>query len=235
LFVSHRPASAALPEVFVAGGSGYVEKIHFPRDLPLAIEAVLAQRRFITGGAERSTCMHGHFGHAAQFFSDEDGFLKSFAWFIARALKSGNPAIVLATKSHQKDLAQILNAQGLDIDGAIRRRTYTPLDVADTLSAIMTNGEIDCTRFLQRLDELIESVTRVAEARHPRVAIAGELAGLLCAAGNWNAAIQLEKTGADLIGRYDVDILCSHPLPQGRREDHALSAICAEHSAVYSR
>jgi hypothetical protein len=222
-------------EVFGVGASGYVEKIHFPRDLSLAIETVLAERRFVTGGIECSAGMNGHVGHAAQFYSDEDGLLKSFAWFVARALTSGNPAVVVATKSHRDNLAQILKAQGLNIDGAIRQGSYTALDVDDMLSTIMTNGEFDRTRFLEELDGLVESATRTAAARRSRVAIAGEAVGILCATGNWNAAIQLEKAANDSFEKHDVDFLCSFALPPGRREDDAFPAICAEHTAVYSR
>ena len=64
----------------------------------------------------------------------------------------------------------------------------------------------------------------------------GECVDLLCAEGNAEAAIQMEKLGNQLNAN-DVDILCAYSIADTRREmDRKTSLrICAEHSAVHYR
>jgi len=64
----------------------------------------------------------------------------AFTRFIAAALKAGNAAIVLATKSHRESLLQKLKADGVDTDAALQQGTYVPLDAADELSKVMGGG-----------------------------------------------------------------------------------------------
>jgi hypothetical protein len=66
---------------------------------------------------------------------------------------------------------------------------------------------------------------------HPRVALCGERAGRLWAAGRTAEAAQLEHMCSALAD--DVDILCAYPVPY-TEADHALSQVCAEHTAVSS-
>jgi hypothetical protein len=72
--------------------------------------------------------------HEVQFYSDEAVFLDSFSRFISAALDAGDVAVVIATESHRDSLVQKLQANGLDVDAALREGTYIPLDVAKTLS-----------------------------------------------------------------------------------------------------
>jgi hypothetical protein len=177
-----------------------------------------------------------HSNHEVQFYSSDTVLLECFARFIARALKSHNPVIVLATELHREGLIQKLAGAGFDVDDAIKQGIYISLDAAETLSTIMVNGGPDRLRFFDGLSSLIETAAKAAKTEHPRVAICGEGVGLLCVDGNMNAAIQVEEVGNDLAQSYDVDILCAYPLNSFREEDsNAYERVCAEHTAVYSR
>jgi hypothetical protein len=68
----------------------------------------------------------------------------------------------------------------------------------------------------------------------PRVAICGECVDLLCAAGNTNAAILLEKTGQSLKQKFNVHILCAYRSSSfaDPKDKEILARICAEHTAV---
>src|SRR5215472_3330990 len=152
-----------------------------------------------------------HSNHEVQFYSSDSVLVESFARFIASALKCHNPIIVLATQSHREGLVQKLVEDGFDMDDAIKQGIYISLDAAETLSTIMVNGEPDRLRFFEGLCGLIETAVKTAKTEHPRVAICGECVGLLCAEGNMNAAIQLEKSGNELIKRHNnIDILCAY-------------------------
>ena len=45
-------------------------------------------------------------------------------------MKAGNPAIVLATESHQESLLHRLKEEGVDVEAAIQQGTYISLDAA---------------------------------------------------------------------------------------------------------
>jgi hypothetical protein len=123
----------------------------------------------------------------------------------------------------------------VDVDVLIQQGTYVSLDAADTLSTFMVNDWPDADRFFERFKNLIESVSKAAKAKHPRVALFGEGVALLWAEGKKKAAIRLEQLGDDLARSRKVDILCAYPLSLHIKEDkHSFEAICAEHSAVSS-
>ena len=77
-------------------------------------------------------------------------------------------------------------------------------------------------------------VSRTAKTPQQRVTIVGEFVALLCAEGYSDAAIDIERTGNDLLKAHPVDILCVYPLAHFRlaQRDPMFEQICAEHSAV---
>jgi DNA-binding NarL/FixJ family response regulator len=222
------------------GARGYVYKAHARNELLPAVEAVFRGERFVSSGieADRLTDPAGEkppHRHEVQFYSDDEVFLDSFARFVAAALKVGNAAIVVATKSHLDGLLDRLKAKSVDVDGAIQQGTYISLDAAETLSAIMLDGLPDPVRFFDGISGLIGAASKAAMAEHPRVAFCGERVGMLWAEGKTAAAIRLEQLCNDLAKAHDVDILCAYPLSSfhGEEDERVFQGICAEHSAVY--
>ena len=162
--------------------------------------------------------------------------LESVTHFVGAALKFGNAAIVLATKSHRDSLVEELKAQGVDDDLLMQRGAYVSLAAAETLSTFMINDWPDAGRFFAGFKNLIESALKAAKANHPRVVIFGEGVALLWAEGKKKAAIRLEQLGNDLSRTRTIDILCAYPSNLYVKEDkHSFEAICREHSAVHSR
>ncbi len=224
-----------------AGARGYVYKAHARKELLPAVEAVFRGERFVSSGTEGDWLTeppgaNAPCHHEVLFYSDDAVFLESFTRSIAAALKAGNGAIVLATKSHRDSLVQTLKAECVDVDGAIQQGTYISLDAATSLSTIMVNGLPNPLRYFEGVSGLIEATLKAAKAEHPRVALCGERVGLLWAEGNMIAAIRLEQLGNDLAKTQKVDILCAYPLGgiQSREDELVFQCICAEHSAVYS-
>jgi DNA-binding NarL/FixJ family response regulator len=239
LFVSQERSFAVVQHALHSGALGYVHKTRIPTELLPAIESVLAGRQFVSSGLEvreftEPTNAQAANCHEVQFYSEDAVFLASVADFIASALKAGNPAIVMATKSHREGLIRRLTSDGFDIDAAIHQGTYISLDAADMLSRIMVGGQPDGVRFSTGLSNLIQQASEAAKTEHPRIALCGECVGLLCEEGNANAAIQLEKVGNKLIKTHDVDILCAYPLSvfHGDEQRHLFDNVCKEHSAV---
>jgi DNA-binding NarL/FixJ family response regulator len=265
LFVSTYDDLDIVEAALDTGASGYVVKGDAGNELARAVEAVFQGKRFVSSrlkglisdDAEDTDPPDGLGGsgllawssapalprtteitrcHEVQFYSDDVVFRETVTHFIGAALKGGNAAIVFATEPHRESLLQGLKVQGVDVDALIQQGAYVSLDAAEVLSTFMINGWPDAARFFEGFRNLVEAASKVAKARHPRVAICGEGVALLWAEGMTEAAIRLEQLGNDLARTYNVDILCAYPFSLHIQEDElAFGAICAEHSAVYSQ
>jgi DNA-binding NarL/FixJ family response regulator len=261
LFLSENRSLDIAEEALRSGGSGYVLKSDAAGELALAVEAVLHGKCFVSaslsrGGHDRPDPRTGYRPlannavtlippphaesarcHEVAFYSEERPFLDRLTLFIGNALKSGNAAIVAASESHRIKLTPRLQAYGVDIAAAIERGRYLALDAADALSRFIVNGMPDPTLFMKTFENLILTAAAAVDGGHPRVAIFGECVHLLCAHGNPEGAIQMEKLGNQLIRTYDVDILCCYSLAvvQSGIDEQVFEQICAEHSAVHGR
>jgi len=242
IFLSQNSDLDIVRAAFDTGASGYVRKIDAGRELLPAVDAVLGGKQFVSssvkdyqfGDTSAEKALHSH---EVLFYSDDTVLLDRVTRFIAAALRAGNAAIVLATKSHRDSLLQRLKAEGVDTDGALQQGTYISLDATDTLSAIMVNGLPDPVRFFGGIGGSIEAAARAAKSEEPRVVMFGEAVALLQAEGNVDAAIRFEQLGNDLPKVHKVDILCAYSLRSfhGKENEHVFQSICAEHSAVCSQ
>jgi DNA-binding NarL/FixJ family response regulator len=216
-------------------GSGYVHKPRVESDLLRAIEAVLKGETFVSPNLEPNGRTEAPRRHELLFWSTESVLLESFTRFIANALEAGNAAIVLATESHRESLVQRLKAGGIDVDGPMLRGTYVPLDAAEMLLKIMSDGAPDIKQFFESLCGLAEAAGKATKKEDPLVAICCECVDLLRAVGNTQAAIQLEKAGQDLIQEHNVEMLCAYRSSRfgDGNDKQALSSICAGHTAVH--
>ena len=224
------------------GARGYIQKTDAQSELLPAVDAVLRGQQFVSSSLKgyefaATSGEKAPHRHEVLFYSDETVLLDRFTHFIAAALKAGNAAIVLATKSHRYALLLRLKAEGVDADGALQLGTYVPLDAADSLSRVMVDGLPDPLRFFEGIGGLIEAAAKATKSGQPRVVVCGEGVALLHAEGKADAAIRIERGCNDLVKTHDVDILCAYPLGsfQGEQDELVLQSIYAEHSAVYSQ
>ena len=227
IFVSQESSPEVVREALNLGALGYVHKLRAGSDLLPAIEGALAGRRFVSSSLQigGATDAQAQPGHKILFCSDAALLLDALADFVADALKSGNAALVRATKSRHDSLHDELQARGVDIDAAIQRGTYEFLDVEEPP---------DPTRVLYAIRRLSEAASRAGKAR-PRVACWGERAGRLWAEGKTDEAIRLEQLANGLATQQDIDVLCPYPLPHGEEDPSAFKKVCAEHSSVSFR
>ena len=222
------------------GAQGYVYKARAQNDLLPAIDAALRGIQFVsstlsstkfTAATEEKAPHH----HEVQFYSDDAFFLDNGTRFITAALGVGDVAAVVATKSHRDSLFDRLNAEGLDVDTAIRHGRYISLDVAETLSTFMDNDMPDWERFFEVVGGLVSEGAKAGKREHSRVAICGECGPWLWAEGKVDATIRLEQFLNRLGTIYEFDILCAYALSSfhGEEDEHVFQEICAEHSAVF--
>lgn len=261
LFLSAFDSQEVVEEALNAGASGYVAKLDAANELVGAVEAVLEGKRFVSSrvkGGPQTESAHASIKpvrdgplewrllqsprteftrwHEVLFYSEDVVLLENVSHFIGAALKFGNAAIVFATKPHRDMLLEELKAQGVDTDIFIQKGAFISLEATEALSTFMVDDWPDPDRFLESFRNLIESASKAAKAKHPRVAIFGEGAALLWAEGKKEAAIQLEQLGDDLARTCRVDILCAYPFnPHIQEERNSFEAVCAEHTVVHSK
>jgi DNA-binding response OmpR family regulator len=258
LFVSQESSADMVREALGTGASGYVVKPDAGSELLKAVSAILRGGQFVgkrffghdfasgsgavaefrTGRSvalQRGTEIARN--HEVVFYSDDAGLLDDLTRFIGAALKAGNAAVVVATESHRDGLLPRLQAYGSDIGVAIEQGRYISLDAAGALSTFMNDGMPDPAQFLDLFGNLIMRAVEAAKGEQARVAVFGECVHLLCAQGNAEAAIQVEKLGNQLTKTYDLDTLCGYSVSsiQGGMASRIFQRICAEHSGVHSR
>jgi CheY-like chemotaxis protein len=239
LFLSQNHDLDVVKAALSTSALGYVLKTHAQSELVPAVDAALRGKQFVSGSLEgwelteppRGNAPHHH---EILFHRDDACLLDGFTRFIAAALKTGNAAIALLTKSHQESLRQRLEAESVDVDGAIQQGTLILLDLADTLAALLVDGSPDPIRFLEEARRLIEAASKAAKTERPHVAFCCECKGYLWVQGDREAAIRLERACNELGKTHEVDMLCSYPFSgfQNEKDEAALQSICGEHSAV---
>jgi hypothetical protein len=175
--------------------------------------------------------------HEALFYSDHSMLLNRAVPFVAAALKSGDAAIVIATKSRRNSLVEQLNSDGFDVDVATKAGLYVAVDAATVLTKIMVNEMPKTTRFFKLMGGLIEKAMKAARKAHPRVAVFGEGVSLLWEEGKADATIRLEQLWNQIALVYEIDMLCGYRISSACSEDNNdnVRRICAEHSAVFSQ
>jgi PAS domain S-box-containing protein len=172
--------------------------------------------------------------HVVQFYSEDGFLLDALNRFIGAALEAGDPAVVIATKSHRDGLAKRLKQRGLDIAAALEQGRYLPVDARAGLSRFMRKGAVDADRFERFAGGILTRARKAAEGKRARVVIFGEMVALLWAEGNPGAAARLEELWNELARVQSFSLRCAYPM-SGFHRDQDIDLflnVCAGHSSV---
>jgi PAS domain S-box-containing protein len=172
--------------------------------------------------------------HVAYFYQASDSLLVALCEFIGPALRTGNAAVVIATRIHIDGLQQRLRARGLDTLEASMQGRYVALDASQTLSKIMVNGMPDPARFTEIVGGTITQARDSVVGARPEIAAFGEMVSLLWTEGKIEAAIRLEQLWNELAKKHSFSLRCAYPVANFDGDENAqpLMRVCAEHSAV---
>jgi DNA-binding NarL/FixJ family response regulator len=255
LFISQESSADVVQEALSFGASGYVLKAAAGSDLLAAVEAVRQGRQFVSSvlsgrnftdatDSQAPDLCHKEAlpslvpgkaeivrNHEVQFYSDDASILVGLTRFIEAALEAGSAVIVVATESHRNGLSQRLQARNVGVAAAIEQGRYIPLDAAETLSTFMESAGPNWERFLSTFGALIRCAETVAEGKHKRVVVFGEMVAVLCAEGRMKAAIELEQLWNELAQTHSFYRRCAYPMTE-ELKGKPYATICAEHSAV---
>ena len=259
LFLTQESSDDVVQKAFNLGARGYVVKAWAGSELLPAVEAVLQDKKFVSGGVTRGSFIDARNAQSADvpnealasiahkkpeitrkhevlFYSSEASLLESFTAFITAALMAGNVVIVITSESHRASLRQTLEAQGLDIAAATKQRRYIPLDVSETLSGFMVDDLPDEIRFAKVAGDLIRAAAKAVNGDHRRVSACGECAPALWAGRFAEAAIRVEQLWDEVARTYGIDILCGYSTGsfRGDEDRQIFERIRTEHSAVHS-
>jgi signal transduction histidine kinase len=176
---------------------------------------------------------HGRCDHSVVFYKDSDYLLNATADFVARALSTGDPAIVIGTEEHRDGVVERLYRKGLDVGEYWQCGSYLEVDAASALPEFMVDDQPDPERFLALLDELLERARKNTSAER-RVAIFGEMVALLWREGKQNAAICLEELWNAAARTHLFSLLCAYPfdLFPGVKDEASFRRVCATHTSV---
>jgi hypothetical protein len=115
--------------------------------------------------------------------------------FQAPALRAGDAAVVIATSAHRRAFAAALARDGIDVLVAVGEGRLVVLDACELLERFMAGGRPDRQRFRDTITEILD---RASLGGTRQVRVYGEMAALLRARGDADAAIALEALWNDL-------------------------------------
>jgi len=168
--------------------------------------------------------------HLVQFYEDEAFLIESVAYLAAKALSAGSSSVIVATESHQQQIGERLVRSELKFEAFRESGRYVTYNAAEALSQLMIDGHPNATAF----DHVIGGVMRNAAKKSANgfVFAFGEMVALLCAAGNSEGAVRLERLWNGLAHKQRFSLYCAYPLSSLCTECNAdaLLEICAEHA-----
>lgn len=204
---------------------GNLPDVDHRASLARAIDGADSGRTLPAPGGEGN----GH-PHVVQFYESDAYIVEAVVAFIGAALRLGDAGIVIATEPHRAAIEERLRSDGLDLDAARAAGYYVARDAAETLAQCVEEGKADPTRFTAVIGDLVERVALV----RPGVRIFGEMVGLLADAGEYVAAVDLERLWNKLQATYPFTLFCAYPIVclAGDELSTLFSDVCAEHSGV---
>lgn len=214
------------------GAHGYVLKSRLHLDLISAIDHALAGRLFVPSLTSLSTVAGSR--HTVQFHGNDSHFLDDVSQFVGATLRSGAQVVLVTSEATRNGVAERLQARQMDLAMLAEREQYIAQDSALALSQVMRDGRPD----KERLAEIIHGLDRMRLAGpngpRGRLTIFGEMAVSLCANGNFEAVLELERIWNELTRALPFFTVCSYPIECFVRSEarNLLHNVCAEHSAV---
>jgi signal transduction histidine kinase len=170
--------------------------------------------------------------HAVQFYESDEFLARTVGEYIAAGLRSGEPAVVIATPEHLRAFALQLAGREVKVETVRQRGLLIELDAQATLGSFMIDGRPDAARFMSAIAPVLEEARR----RHGSASVRayGEMVNLLWSNGGGEVALELEGLWNRLSQTHRFSLLCAYAIRAFDDASHAgpFARICGEHTHV---
>ena len=174
LFLSENSSAEIAEAALGTGAAGYVVKSMAGQELLPALDAILQGDRFLSSGLANHDLISlrdeisGGRRHQVEFYAEDSSFVDGFATTIEAALTTGKAMVVIASESHLAGIQQRLRSDGVDVDAAVERKSYMPLELTDSFSSVGGHG---AGRSIGDAFSLIAEMVLAARKEHAYVAV----------------------------------------------------------------
>jgi hypothetical protein len=151
----------------------------------------------------------GH-NHWVVFYRDELSLRGNVAAYVASALRSGRPALVIARPAVVEDVRLEMHRQHVQgIPFGSGRGELVVADAAETLARFCPDGEPDHGKFVEVVGKMIDALSSSGKP----VAAYGEMVALLCSRGHYDGAVKLEAYWNELLAGRKASLYCAYGTP----------------------
>ncbi len=230
VFLTQESSPDSIHEALTLGAHGYILKTAAKHLLP-AVEAILDSGRANGKDGDPDGNRVRDRAHRVQFCSNDSTLIETAEHFLASALNAHDAAIAVATRSHLEQLTTRLAGWGIDVERVVQQGSCVLLDRDALISRVLIEER---ARWEPDMMAMIEAAAAATKRPRPRVAIFGEVAPALWAAGHVDEAICIEELAHQLAATNTTDVLCAYPLQSADGADQ-FKAVCAQHGAIIIR
>ena len=175
----------------------------------------------------------GSHRHVVQFYDRDEELAENAGDYLAGAIAEGGAAVIVATPGRCAGFEARLAAGGVDVGAARRDGSLVCLDATRIAGRLTSGGQVDLAAFGTQFRP---AILAAGEAPGP-VRIYGEVVALLWAAGQVNAALELEGLWNELGREIPFSLFCGYPrhLVDSSQHQGAVAEVCRLHTAVVGR
>lgn len=148
--------------------------------------------------------------------SDAKSLGRNVGTYLARPLKSGGCALIVATPEHTESIHAQLRRHRVGVQRALDEGRLVCLDASETLSRFMVGGYPDPEKFDRVVGTLVR--TLVARSAGGQLRAYGEMVGLLWTQNQFPAAIRLEQLWNRLRKALPFSLYCGYSIDVFGRE-----------------
>jgi signal transduction histidine kinase len=172
--------------------------------------------------------------HIVRFYYAESRLFDEVVEFASEALDSGGGAILIATRAHLAAMAPRLAERASSHDGASDAGSFVSIDAQEALAGFMVDGWPEETRFFATIGGLIAKARTSASAKNGPARVYGEMVTVLCAMGQFDAALRVEALWNALARQHSFTLFCAYPhgLFQNAEQSRIFERICRAHTRV---
>jgi hypothetical protein len=166
-----------------------------------------------------------------QIYAELEELSESVAAYLATGFAAGEPAVVIATRDHQRTFDLALAEAGWDAHALGATGLLVTFEAEETLASLFEEEKLSPAAFERVVGGAIDNLA----ARFPRrpARAFGEMVDLLTARGEPETAVALEQLWNDLTTTRRFSLLCGYRLDVfDRGTQQMLPAVCNAHTHV---